>query len=168
MADQLITRTSSSGIWVSGGGTDVRTYALRHLVLVTTGENLAAARVSPETRPEPSGRELGLIYFQRGAKKTPRKTRIGFDDVTPCARSPACTWPGPSPTSPEQKRIFAAASRLFDIVTRLPPLNSVMSRAATKPQGRGAAPPVTSADCGLSQRGNISRFISHSEGGDAT
>lgn len=29
-----------------------------------------------------------------------------------------------SPPSPEQKWIFAAASRLFDIVTRLPPLNS--------------------------------------------
>lgn len=28
-----------------------------------------------------------------------------------------------------------------------------MSRAALKPQGRGAAPPVTSADCGLSRRG---------------
>lgn len=74
MADQLITRTSSSGIWVRG--TDVRTYALKHLVLVTTSDNLAAARVSPETRPEPSGRELGLIYFQRGAKKKKTKTRI--------------------------------------------------------------------------------------------
>lgn len=66
--------------WNLGSGdgrTDEQTYAVKHLVLVTAAENLAAARASPETRPEPSGRELGLIYFQRGAKKKLQK-KLGF------------------------------------------------------------------------------------------
>lgn len=158
MADQLITRTSSSGIWVRG--TDVRTYALKHLVLVTTSDNLAAARLSGQ-KPALS-RAAGSsdsFIFKEGQKKNKIKTRIAqialmmSPRVPDPLRAPGQARAPRAPPSPEQKRIFAAASRLFDIATRLPPLNSAMSRAALKPQGRGAAPPVTSADCGLSQRG---------------
>lgn len=41
----------------------------------------------------------------------------------PCVHLARSSPPTSAPPSPEQKRIFAAASRLFDIVTRLPPLN---------------------------------------------
>lgn len=200
MADQLITETSSSGIL---SRTDV---CHEHLVLVTrprSPRQLAVGRKkssglfslcvrtglagdgrNPPVTEQPGAgllggkitTLLGQIYFQRGTKKCTHR----FDDVTLCARSPACASQGtgyqwkcsilvslgtdgePRQSHPEAQN---KKGSLLWYCNQTPArcsgrsrLNSVIFRAAIKPRGsekgrleRGTRYLLTSADCRISR-----------------
>lgn len=125
MADQLITRTSSSGIWVRGTDVRAETFGSRYKVREPRGSSGLAR--NPPWAERPGARTN--LFSKRGKKNKKIKTRIAqialmmSPRVPDPLRAPGRARAPRAPPSPEQKRIFAAASRLFGIVTRLPPLN---------------------------------------------